>query len=95
MDAPHLGDISPTHYSLWHIPSSSLLVLSAELRDVACRIRAALAHGCTLQDMLLEVTGEGDLIGVQHVGSDIATVLSMSGEEPLASSGRAGDDAVG
>lgn len=93
MDAQRQHDRSPTNYSLWHIPSSTLLVLSAELGEVACQIRAALAHGCTLQEMMLEVTSEDDLIGEQHVGLGIAEVLSVNGEEAPARSGRM-EDAV-
>lgn len=95
MDVPSPRDISPPNYSLWHIPSSTLLVLSAEVQDVACRIRAAIAHGCALKDMMLEVSGEGDLIGMQHVGPDIIAVLPVNVDESPACSDGAGKAAVG
>jgi hypothetical protein len=62
-------------YSLWHIPSSTLLVTTL-LRDVvARRVECALTAGCLMDDLMLQITPEGALIGDQHLGQSIPTAL--------------------
>jgi hypothetical protein len=64
-------------YSLWHIPSSTLLVTTL-LRDVvARRIESALTAGCLMDDLMLQITPEGELIGYQHLGQSISMVLQQ------------------
>lgn len=70
-------------YSLWHIPSSTLLVTTLLREVVARRVRCALMDGCLMDDLMLQVTGEGELIGAQHLGDNIVAVLQMGDESCL------------
>lgn len=64
-------------YSLWHIPSSTLLVTTV-LRDVvARRVECVLTAGCRMDDLMLQITPEGELIGHQHLGQSISMALQQ------------------
>jgi hypothetical protein len=70
-------------YSLWHIPSSTLLVTTL-LRDVvARRIESALTAGFQMDDLMLQITPEGELIGHQHLGQSIAMALQQDNAAAL------------
>lgn len=77
MDVAHSSTGWNRVYTLWHIPSSTLL-LTTSLRDaVMQQVRCALGGGCQIDDLMLQVTGEGELIGMQHLGASIVDALRM------------------
>lgn len=71
-----------TMYSLWHLPSSTLLATSIDPDEVGRRARHALANGIAIDDMMLQVVRSGELVGRQHLGARIADVLGELLEPP-------------
>jgi hypothetical protein len=69
-------------YSLWHLPSSTLLVTTAQPDEVGRRVRHALADGIAIDDMMLQVVRPDELVGRQHLGARIAEVLGDLLEPP-------------
>lgn len=69
-------------YSLWHIPSSTLLVTSLCRHEVEDRVTRAVRDGILLDDLMLQITGEGELIGHQHLGARIPEALHNSPTPP-------------
>jgi hypothetical protein len=69
-------------YSLWHLPSSTLLVTTVHAGEVGQRIEGALADGIPMDDLMLQVTRTGELIGRQHLGARIAEALGDLLEPP-------------
>lgn len=74
--------IPPDHggatYALWHIPSSSLLLTSSSRDAVARRLRLALDDGVALDDLMLQVTRPGSLLGRQFLGHHIAEAMDVA-----------------
>lgn len=68
-------------YALWHIPSSSLLLTSSSRDAVARRLRLVLENGVALEDLMLQVTRPGSLLGVQFLGRHIAEAMD-AGDDP-------------
>lgn len=75
MDSRPFDTGAHTIYSLWHIPSSTLLVSTGALPEVRSQVQGALSGGCLLEDLMLQITGQDDLIGQQHLGSGISLAL--------------------
>lgn len=75
-------DHSSATYALWHIPSSSLLLSSTSRDAVALRLRLALADGVPLEDLMLQVTRPGSLVGRQFLGRHIAEAVDVAGGPP-------------
>lgn len=69
-------------YSLWHLPSSTLLLTTAHPDEVGRRVRHALADGIVIDDMMLQVVQTGELVGHQHLGARIAEFLGDLLEPP-------------
>jgi hypothetical protein len=81
------GDISTSWnsvYSLWHIPSSTLLVTTLLRDEVVRRVRSALFNGWKMEELMLQVTGENELIGCQHLGTSIVEALHLDEESGAA-----------
>lgn len=71
-----------TMYSLWHLPSSTLLLATVHAGEVGQRVQGALADGIPVDDLMLEVTSTGELVGRQHLGARIADALGDLLEPP-------------
>jgi hypothetical protein len=69
--SPHTGTI----FSLWHIPSSTLLVTSEIVGEVVRRIEAVLSDGVVLGELMLNVERCGAIVGDQHIGSQVLIAL--------------------
>lgn len=69
-------------YSLWHLPSSALLVTTFLRNEVEDWLTSAVHDGILLDDLMLQVTGEGELIGDQHIGERIFEALHDSPSPP-------------
>lgn len=70
---------STATYSLWHIPTSTLLVTTHAADEVVRRINLATADGIILSELLLNVEHDGALVGKQHLGLRILDVLHIQG----------------
>lgn len=71
---------SPDHgptYTLWHIPSSTLLLTSSSREAVLRGLLGALADGIALDDLMLQVTRPGSLVGRQYLGRHIAEAMIL------------------
>lgn len=64
-----------TIYALWHIPSSTLLITTADREEAHRRLDRAVADGIAVEDLMLQVTDKGELIGRQHLGARIQDAL--------------------
>jgi hypothetical protein len=64
-----------TTFSLWHIPTSTLLVSTNVATEVERRIDLATSSGIVMDELMLNVEQAGSLIGKQHLGSYMLTVL--------------------
>lgn len=82
MDTAHFSNGWNSVYSLWHIPSSTLLVSTVCQDEVARRLRGVLFDGCQMEDLMLQITGADELIGCQHLGASIAEALDLDRELP-------------
>lgn len=63
-------------YTLWHIPSSTLLVMSGLREEISDCLRGAMGEGCSLADFMLQITGSGELVGRQVLGLQIMDAIS-------------------
>ena len=82
MDAHANGTGWNNVYSLWHLPSSTLLVTTDQREEVDQRVQLAMTDGIPLDDLMLQVTRTGELIGRQHLGARIADLLRELQEPP-------------
>lgn len=64
-------------YSLWHIPTSTLLVMTCAVAEVMRRIELAVAEGVFLGELMLNVDQDGSLVGKQHLGPCMLDALSL------------------
>jgi hypothetical protein len=64
-------------FALWHIPSSTLMLTTPSQDEVVRHVRCAVVDGCQMDDLMLQITLKGELIGCQHLGADIADVLGL------------------
>jgi hypothetical protein len=62
-------------YSLWHIPSSTLLIVSSRRDDVEQYVDGALCDGLPIEDMMLQVAQDDELLGQQYLGPCITDLL--------------------
>jgi|GEM_PF-2783619 len=62
-------------YSLWHIPTSTLLVETNVASEVERRIEMVTTHGIAMDELLLNVEQDGLLVGKQHMGSSMLVAL--------------------
>jgi hypothetical protein len=63
-------------YSLWHIPSSTLLVTSCLRDEVEHVVDGALNDGLPIEDLMLQVAPHCDeLLGQQYLGAGITDAL--------------------
>jgi len=62
-------------YSLWHIPTSTLLVSTDMAREVERRIELVTSRGLILDELMLHIEQAGSLIGKQHLGSCMMVAL--------------------
>jgi hypothetical protein len=78
-------------FTLWDIPSSTLLVETAELDTISTTIRSYVADNGqeALDDLVLGVELDATLKPAQHTGSDILRVLGEE-ESRYAKPGRQG-----
>jgi hypothetical protein len=68
---PHTSTI----FSLWHIPSSTLLVSSEIAGEVVRRIETVLSDGVVLGELMLNVERCGAVVSDQHIGSQVLIAL--------------------
>lgn len=82
-------------YSLWHIPSSTLLVSTGERHEVESRIQCVLSNGYAVDDLMLQVTGQDELLGHQHLGGAIGEVIHLEMPGACLESGEPQEKTVG
>lgn len=75
MKATMSSDYQNATYSLWHIPTSTLLVTTTVATEVEHRIDMATASGIVMEELMLNVEQAGSLVGAQHVGAYMLTAL--------------------
>jgi hypothetical protein len=84
MDASTILTGDEMTYSLWHIPSSTLLVNTCAKCEVERKVQCALDAGCRMEDLMLQVKGRDELLGHQHLGPCIVEALSETRDaEPV------------
>ena len=64
-------------YSLWHIPTSTLLVMTNAVAEVMRRIELATTEGVFLAELMLNVDHDGSLVGKQHLGPCMLDALPL------------------
>jgi hypothetical protein len=57
-----------TTFTLWHIPTSTLLVSTNVATEVERRIDLATSSGIVMDELMLNVEQDGSLVGKQHLG---------------------------
>ena len=62
-------------YSLWHIPSSTLLMVSSLRAEVERFVEGALGDGLEIDDMMLQFADDNELLGQQYLGPGITDLL--------------------
>lgn len=77
MDTPITSLDHGTTYALWHIPGSTLLLTSTS-RDAVFRcLQTVLTDGISLDDLMLQVTRPGSLLGRQYLGQHITEAMGL------------------
>jgi hypothetical protein len=74
-------------YSLWHIPSSTLLVASTLRDEVEQFVDRVLGDGCHIEDLMLQVVNDDELIGDQYLGPGINDALRTDDRPPEIAAG--------
>jgi hypothetical protein len=70
-------------YSLWHIPSSTLLVTSCLRDEVEHIVDGVLNDGLPIEDLMLQIAPDcGDLLGQQFLGTGITDALHTDDSPP-------------
>ena len=64
-------------FTLWHIPSSTLLVRTDVATEVEQRINLATSTGIVIDELMLSVEKTGSLVGKQHLGSGMLVALHI------------------
>lgn len=62
-------------FTLWHIPTSTMLVTTNVSHEVMNRIRSATFDGITMAELMLNVEQAGDVICEQHLGACMLKAL--------------------
>ena len=65
---------NPT-FTLWHIPTSTLLVRTDVATEVEQRINLVTSTGVVMDELMLNVEQAGVLVGRQHLGSCMLVAL--------------------
>lgn len=64
-------------FTLWHIPTSTVLVKTDVATEVEQRIISATSTGIVMDELLLDVEQAGALVGQQHLGPCMLAALHM------------------
>jgi cytochrome c-type biogenesis protein CcmH/NrfF len=75
MKATMSCDCHNATFSLWHIPTSTLLVSTNVVTEVERRIDQATSSGIVVDELMLNVEQAGSLVGTQHLGSHMLIAL--------------------